>query len=213
MKSLVMLLVVAAFCFLSGGVALCQDPLKFGLRGGVSISSLDIDPDAIELDSRTAFYGGGFLVVDLAGEWTIQAEVLYVPKGSEDTQMATDEDGGALGEFTTTYQINYLEFPILIKYTLGSSPIHVIAGPSIAFKMSSKITASNVPGFGEIDETWDGIASTDIGLIFGFGADLAVGFGEVVFDARYSLGMSNVYDPSGAEMKNRSILVSGGVAF
>lgn len=213
MKPLVVSLVVTAFLVISWGAALGQAPLKLGFRGGVSISSLDFDSESVDLDSRTAFSGGGFLVIDLAGNWAIQTEVLYVPKGGKDKQMATDVDGVELGEFTTTFQINYLEIPVLVRAALGSSPVHVLAGPALAFNKSSKITASNVPGFGDIDEEWDGIAGTDIGLVFGVGVDLPVGFGEIVFDARYTLGLSNVNDTNGAEIKNRAFLISGGVAF
>ena len=99
-----------------------------------------------------ALAGGGFVVIDLPGILAIQAEALYVPKGATDEQIAIDEDQNEQGRFTTTYQINYLEIPFLARVSLGSSPVYVLLGLAPAFKLSSKITAKDVPGEGDIEE-------------------------------------------------------------
>jgi hypothetical protein len=205
-------IVVAVFLFLSVGGASGQESIQYGLRAGLSVATLDSDFELFDPDSRTAFTGGGFVVFDLSGLWAIQAEVLYVPKGATSKQMGTDENGESTGEFTSNYNVNYVEVPILAKISLGESPLHLLLGPALAFKTSAK-TGGDVPGGGKVDEDWEGIAGTDLGLVFGLDAAFPASFGDVILDARYTLGTSNVWDNSDTTMKNKAFLFTVGVGF
>ncbi len=217
MRTRVLSLAIVAVVLVSWGTALGQAPLKFGVKVGLSVSRLKVSNQWDFLDSRTALAGGGFLVIDLPGFWAIQAEALYVPKGATDEISGTDENGLPTGIFTMTYQINYLEIPVLVRASLGSSPVYLIAGPALAFKLSSKITNGDMPEILQDpiagDQDWEGLTDTDFGLVFGVGAALPTGFGEIVFDARYTMGMSNIDDTGGWETKNGAFLLMAGVAF
>jgi hypothetical protein len=57
------------------------------------------------------------------------------------------------------------------------------------------------------------VANTDIGLVFGVDAFVPTSFGQVVVDARYTMGTSNVWKDAPSTMKNRVFLLSIGVAF
>ncbi len=216
MKKFILSFSILILVFASLGTAQTVDPIKYGVKAGVSIFELDIDSDLIDLNSRTGFSGGGFLVLDIPGIWAIQVEALYVQKGATSDGRVTDEIGQDLGDFTTTYQVDYLEFPLLARISLGTSPVHLLAGPAFAFNLTSKFTADDVPTLGgtrDIEEDMEYIASTDFGLILGAGAALPTSFGEVIFDLRYNFGMKNINDSEGVEMKNNGFLISAGVSF
>ncbi len=64
------------------------------------------------------------------------------------------------------------------QVALGATPVHLLVGPAVAFKLSSKIT-----GFDDIlqddNEEWESLKGTDFSLANGAGASLPTGFGEV----------------------------------
>jgi len=217
MKLRLITLSLIALIILPMGTALAQGPAKFGFKLGMSVSSLDIDNDRADWESRTALAGGGFVAFDLSGIWGLQVEALYVPKGAVTEMIGIDENGESVGDFDLTYQVNYLEIPILVKISLGESPLHLLVGPSIALKMSANIKADDVPTLGgdvdKIDEEWEDIKSSDFCLVFGAGVGLATGFGEVVFDARYTMGLSDIHEGDSVEVKNSGFLITAGVSF
>lgn len=200
---------ILAILVLGTATVQAQMPVSFGLRGGMSMSNLSLDPEFVELDSRTSLAGGGFLVLDLPGILDIQVEALYMPKGATADVQITDESGEVTGTGELTYKLDYLEVPLLARVGLGTGPIHLLAGPALGFKVTSKATLDGFP-----DEELDWIKSTDLGLVVGLGAALPSSFGSVVIDARYNLGLNNLNDSDeGADFKNRTFLVSAGVAF
>ncbi len=213
-RSLLFIFLILAMA--SFGSAQAGESIQYGIKAGVSVFDLDIDSDLVELDSRTGFAAGGFMVWDIPGIWAIQIEALYVQKGATSDGRATDENGQELGEFESIYQLDYLEFPVLAKISLGKSPVHLLMGSAFAFNLTSKYTADDVPAFGgtiDIEDEIDYIASTDFSFILGAGAAFSTSIGEIVLDARYSFGMANVNDGDGAEMKNNGFLVTTGVLF
>lgn len=212
MKIRVFSVAVTVFILLAMSSTFAQSSVKFGVKAGLSVSTLDIGNDYIEFDSRPAFCGGGFVVFDLPGLWAIQIEGLYVQKGAQVDLHAVDEEGQDLGEVTFTYGINYVEVPVLARISMGATPVHILAGMAMGFKLSSKITASDYPGEYDGDD-WDGVAETDFSLVLGLGMELPTGFGGVIFDARYTRGMADLDDGIDVELKNRAFLVSAGVAF
>ena len=204
------LLLALLTLLLVSGQAFGQSRLTFGFKAGMSLSELDIDSSLVDLGSRSKLTGGGFVVIDLPGSLDLQVEALYVSKGAKQSLMAVDEMGAELGEFTQHYVVEYLEVPVLVRLGLGGGPLHLLAGPALGYKMSSKLTASNVPGVGEIHEDWEGITDTDLGLVVGAGTS----FGRIIVDARYTLGLTNINDTAGGwDTKNKALSVMAGITF
>lgn len=197
--------------------ALGLEPIQFGVKAGLSVSTLNLDREYPVFDTRLALAGGGFLIVDLPGVLAFQTEVLYVPKGASEKNDARDESGDDLGEVTRTWRVNYLEIPLLARISLGSAPVHVLAGCAFGFRQSSKITLDDYPAvledyshFSSDDQDWEEVADNDFGLVLGIGAGLPTAFGELVVDARYTWGQCDIYL---SDWKNRNFLVMVGVAF
>ena len=94
-------------------------------------------------------------------------------------------------------KINYLRIPIMAKYYIANG-FNLQAGPEVAFKA------------GGDDSIKDSVKSVDFGLGIGAGYELSSG---LMFDARYNLGLANIIDVSGANVKNVSFNIGLGYRF
>ena len=147
----------------------------FGLKAGVNFANIAGD-DTDDLSSRTGFIGGGFVEFPMSPAISIQPEVFYSQKGAKFTELNTD----------VSIKLDYIDIPVLFKYTLAgeSTRPYFLLGPSVGFSINSELSAD-----GESADL-DNVASTDFGLVFGFG----VKFQKFLFEGRYALGMSNIID-------------------
>ncbi len=182
-----------------------------GVKGGIGIASLSLDPDVEGFDSRTTFTGGGFATFSLGETFFLQPEVLYAPKGAK----------GDIEGVDATFALDYIEVPLLIgaAFDLGSSSVkpRVFAGPSVAFEIGCDVSGSEGGtsvslSCSEIDlET----KSVDFGLVFGAGVAIPLGSVQLIIDGRYDLGLSDINDTEGddSSVKNRAWQFMAGVGF
>ena len=92
--------------------------------------------------------------------------------------------------------LSFLRIPIMAKYYVAEG-FNIQAGPELAF----------VAGGGLIK---DSLKSLDYGLGLGAGYELPSG---LMFDARYNLGLANLYDGSGFDVKTTSFQIGLGYRF
>ncbi|HMB70605.1 MAG TPA: outer membrane beta-barrel protein, partial [bacterium] len=123
----------------------------------------------------------------------------------------SEESGGV----TQSFNLSYLEVPVLAKATFGppASPISpsLFAGPSFGINLSSKAKVEGAgSGFdGEVDYK-DVTKSTEVGMVFGG----QVEFGNFGIDVRYNKGLTNVSDDgSGEEIKSSVFSILGSFRF
>jgi len=167
-----------------------------GLQAGMNLANLH--GDGVE-DSKfkLGFCGGGFVAFGLGKVVVIQPELLYSQKGAK-----WEEE--ILGEtWRATYMLNYLEMPVLVKLTM---PVQGKVKPNLFMGPYFGITITNPRGKIEVDgmtmeEDLVGVKDTDFGVVFGGGIDFALSKGKIVFDVRYSLGLTTL-DEEGYDVKN-----------
>ena len=195
---------VFAMVFLLALTASAQEPkvskMSFGIKGGLGVSTLRGDSLASLLEdmahaqslpvksSWTAAGIGAFFSYSVAPSFAIQPELLYVQKGCK-----FDFSGGG----TTTAKSAWLEIPILLKFTpvfQGSRIAPAIfAGPFIGLKMSAEFQQSGFAAEVEVPgdfDAKDSLKSTDFGFTFGGGLGYKLTKGEIFFDVRYDLGLT-----------------------
>ncbi len=194
-------------------------------RGGIAFSTIAFKetgsfmPDREMVEPITGFTSGIGLEVPLAknGFFSLQPELLYVQKGYQ----VVSNNG--VGSFHGRVQFNYLEVPVLGKFTLGNEHFkcYINAGPSLAYGLGGSYhnvssagtfvsAASGRNIFGRRPETYVGddvyyepesYNRFDVGVQFGGGVGISVGPGALLLDARYGLGLSRFFkgdpvDPS-----------------
>jgi hypothetical protein len=169
-------------------------------KGGVVLSNFKSSGNGVE--GRTGYTAGlGFSIPVTADNFfAIQPELLYIQKGAKfNSSLSTTRVGD-------TY-INYLELPVLAKINFGgeSFRLYVNGGPSISYALFGK-TNNNDIEFGDgADVSFNN--RIDLGLQFGGGIGFKAGPGDILLDARYGLGISNLLDQPVAgtddELQNR----------
>jgi hypothetical protein len=194
--------VLLALILLAVPAAAAAQGLTYGVKGGINLATVDAEGDD-DVGYRLGLAAGGFVALPLGSRLTIQPEGLFSQKGSK-----TDLEG-----VSVTLQLDYIEVPILVKYALSGEPsrsFFVYGGPSIAFKVRSRATAT----FGDVTvETAEDehIKDSDFGVVFGGGKN----FGRLSVDGRYNLGLSNINgdDTEDQKIRTRAITVLVGVRF
>lgn len=183
--------------------------VKPGVRAGVNSMILSGD-DTDDLDRRTGFMVGGFALVDFAGPFALQPELMYVQKG------ATQEESIGGTTITGTTKLDYIEIPVLAKVQLpvqgGFSP-HLFAGPTLGFTVTAEAKTEG-GGESETEDLSDEASETDVGLALGGGLDVNLAAGTLMIDVRYGLGLSNIDDTEGDQsVNNQGYMITVGFAF
>jgi opacity protein-like surface antigen len=160
-----------------------SSPARFGIKGGVNFSSLYTQDDAENDKIRTGFTIGLFSKMPLNSVLAVQPELNYSTKGSEVTYNNAFVNG------TASFNVNYLELPILLVVNLGKN-FNVHIGPYAAVLISGKTTnKSNVDLFNFEDNiNVDDFNRLDAGFAAGLGIDL----GPLSLGARYTYGLLRV---------------------
>ena len=181
-----------------------------GLKAGMNIANLHGD-DVIGpyYESKMGFCAGGFITFKVANIVAIQPEVLYTQKG-------TKQEEEFMGEtWKATFNLNYLEIPVLLKVIMpvqGMIKPHLFVGPYFAYNLTAKLKMEYNGSFDEIDFD-EYVKNTDFGAVFGGGIDFGLPAGKIVFDARYSLGLTTIDEEGFEDVKNNVFSFMLGYAF
>lgn len=145
-------------------------------KGGITLSNINFDQDLAGQKSKLGYVAGLGLNFPITADnfFSIQPELLYIQQGTRAT-------GGDL-------DLNYVQLPLLLKINFGMEdfPIYVNAGPSFGYLLNSPLN------FGDINLTDRN--RLDIGLQFGGGLGIKAGPGNVLLDARYGFGLTDLYN-------------------
>lgn len=155
----------------------------FGIKAGVNLANLEIK-DAADGDHRTGFHAGGLAHIHVARNFAIQPELVFSLQGREQTI------GG--NEYRTN--LSYINLPVLLQYMAGNG-FRLQTGPQLGLLVSAETKVNDV----EMDVK-DSYKTPDVSWAFGASYLTNAGIG---FDARYNLGLSNIYDVGSGEIRNR----------
>ncbi len=145
---------------------------------------------------------GGFLNYKLTPKFSVMGQVLFVQKGYRHT------DTNAYGTYKSSLTLNYLEIPILAKYTFGADTFryHAFAGPDFGIKMGGKYSYE-YDGMSGDDTDMSHFKGMDLGLKFGGGLDYPICSGRLGFELGFELGLCNIYADSDGYYSARNFAV------
>jgi hypothetical protein len=173
------------------GMTLNAQRADFGIKGGLNLSSWSNNNDSRGYANRVGYHAGVFSQVHLSPFFAIQPEVVYSSQGTKYTDVANREHN---------LQLNYINIPVMAQVKVGGG-LYAQAGPQIGFLMGVKDKVGDV----ETDFfTTDDFKKTDVALGFGLGFAGASPFG---IDARYNLGLTNLNEGGGNNIKNNTLQI------
>lgn len=192
----------AAREFASGGVK---------LLAGLSMSNLNVSetiPATAKKSAKMGFMGG--LGYESGGMIAFELDLLYSPGGA--VIKATDPAVKEKYAFSGTA----ITLPIMLKvrFMPGTTP-YILAGGEIGYLLSQKIVMTAADGTSTEYDALDHVNRLIYGLVFGGGLELQSGGMNLLFEARYRLGLSNLYkDPEpGTYIKPTALMFLLGVKF
>jgi len=186
-RALMFGLVLAA---LAVGQASAQK-FDLGVEAGANFSNF-IGSDVSNLSnapaSKLGFVGGAFLCLNIGNVFGIRPELLYEQKGA------------AISGTSTSEELDYIEVPVLLKFSLGLPVVNpaLLLGPSFSWNT----VATDVNG-----KTIPDINSSDVGIVGGLELDID----KFLLSGRYELGLQNIR--SNSKVQNGTITLLVGYSF
>lgn len=205
-NTVVLFITVAVTC-----CCVAAGTLEKGVKIGMSISNWRGNDVGIS-DYKVGFAAGGFATYLVHRNVGLQIEALYVTKGS--VQESSVLDSGSVS-------ISYIEIPLLFRVVMPVNPektkkpsYHATdkgfrpgfyAGPAVAICLTDQV---------EVGTATAKLKGTDIGVAFGGGFDVELGRGMLAFDARYTLGITDIIDSElDPDVRNGGVTLMLGYVF
>jgi hypothetical protein len=187
---------------------------QFGVRAGVNLANLAVDPEEEEFKTNTKIgIGiGVFYKVAVSDNFTVQPELNFMQHGTKfDLELL-----GVKAESSLSF--NYLQVPILAKYGFGNmegTNFYVQGGPYLGLGIGKVTSKVCIDGECETDEQEygdgeEGPKNPDFGLQLGAGVNIN---SNISLDVRYILGLQNLNAGDEGTIKHTGINISVGYAF
>ena len=166
------------------------EKISLGVIGGVNFADMYFPNSQDEDDQRiTALPGfgvGAILDIRLSKNIFARIEPMYLQKGGE-----IEEGKDVVNQPEGQIRSSSIEIPLLIQYTFGNKfQPYLIAGPTFAYNLKSEIEF-DMTGLNFKGDLKDVTATFDLGITFGGGLQVPVGFGKIFLEGRYSYGLIN----------------------
>jgi opacity protein-like surface antigen len=177
-----------AAALLCAGAAHAADP-RFDLRVVAGINRAGLAGDALPqttLLTNTSFLAGGAIGMQVRTNLDLSLEPSYVRRGGNAVTLV--EQSGDV-EQTTRIQLDYLEFPLLVR-VMGSARArpYALGGIGLGFLLDA---TGHPPGGGSVDLSNE-LRSTDVYACFGGGAQASFAGHPMFVEARFTQGLTNV---------------------
>lgn len=181
----------------------------FGLQGGVNIGKFEVENlvEGAEVSYKSGLIISGIINYELFNEISLQIEPRYIQKNHE-VEIVSDD-------FISTTYGDYLELPINLIYKLNSSKIapFLLGGISFGYLLNIDATVKSNNSIIKLDSK---NKFSDLDISLGLGAGLKYVMNkrlDVVFDARYSLGITNISPNDYGEINTRGIQLLVGALY
>lgn len=198
MKQFIVITLVVFFAI--AGTAFASP--SFGLKLGMNLANIVEDPAPSPSPAiRPGVDFGAMAEMSLtpSNKTLIRAELSYVMKGAK--LSGNGVYSGVPYSFKSTMKVDELVLAPFVEFRFPSGSVtpFIEAGPELGFNLTHK-ASTDVTVAGQTTSSDDDLSnwgSTNFGLNFGAGVAVPAGTGEVTFDARYNLGLSNMYTGTG----------------
>ena len=179
-----------------------KSQLKFGVKGGLNISSVHLNSDILKADNVTGFQIGPMIetTIPLIGVG-LDAAILYSQKG-----MDVKSETGT----STNVKTDYIDVPVNLKWKFGLPIIkgYLAAGPYIGFRVGGD-KFWEIPGsvVGQVKAK-----NFSAGLNFGAGVEL---ISHLQVGINYGRGLTDNYSAEKYDLnaKNRGWSVTAAILF
>jgi hypothetical protein len=213
--------VVILFCPLTAGAS----DLDIGLEVGLGMTQGDYSADGIADEGSKYGPGifGGFaaaLSPERFDHLSLEAKILFWQRGGE--TAFEDDATGAVRSVTYDFRLSYLALPVSLRYSFSGRGrgLYASVGAEVALLLAANLehqcewAAGNDRTF-ETEDVRDYFTDTDWSVLIAAGYDFPFRQVTCFIALSYTLGLTDVLDPSDAmidvKIRNRSAGLSLGI--
>lgn len=193
-----------------------------GVKAGLSISTFGEPWSTLKGPAA-----GAFLSIDLNKALSVQPEVFWLTQGGAVGGGYYYDELGNYVEIEYRWKLSYVHIPVLCKlYPIPKGTFRPVlfAGPALDILVravqAEYFYVYDVQG-GEMDvhqgedvNIRDSFSGTNWDLVAGAGLEIMLNKARLVVEARYTLGLMNIYRQSPeAPLKTRALVLLAGVGF
>lgn len=191
MKKLFLGLTICAgsLIFAQETVKTSTSPVKFGIKAGLNVSSVNAD----DSKAKAGIYGGFFANIPVATSFSVQPELLYNGMGAKHKDLSD-----------VRLNLDYISIPVMLQYNILPE-LYLEAGPQFSFAISRKIKGDG--GSADVQNFYKGF---DFGVGLGAGYYFAQGFG---LTARFVAGATDIIENNSNNDAVRNSVFQIGVAY
>ncbi|MBQ6064493.1 MAG: PorT family protein [Prevotella sp.] len=164
----------------SGGFSLDEENLYYGVRLGMSISSISGDiPEIKPLGSKVGLTMGGVIGLRCSNTAPVFLEsgVYYTERGVKKSKISVS--------------YNTLEIPIIVKYGIKATDdiaLLPFLGPTFSYALSGKYKWDNADTGTFEEKDWTALNRANMGIKFGCGAE----YSNLYLELAYQFGITNL---------------------
>jgi hypothetical protein len=182
------------------------------LMGGLSMGNLTFSeelPATLKKTAKMGFMGG--LGFESGGRIAIEFDLLYSPGGAV---LKSAENVESKAKITISGTAVTAPILLKIRFMPGTTP-YLLAGGEIGYVLNQKAIMTAEDGTETEEDITENINRLLYGVVFGGGIELQAGGMNVLLEARYRLGLSNlIKEPEpGASIKATALSFLLGIKF
>ena len=160
----------------------------------------------VEHGMKPSYQAGLVMEYKFNPSFAIAPEVVFASQGGKFNALEVNfADLTVTGKKKITFNTNYINIPLMLKYYVAPS-FSVDFGPQVGFNVYSKATIDGDHTF----DLKDGTKTVDFGLGLGGTYNLT---DNAFVQARYTLGLTKVFDGEYNKEKNGNVQIAFGMKF
>ena len=214
MKKLTFIIVISFLLYTS--VSIGQDnPLHYGVKLGLVNSTMAKNFQNLGY-SRIGITGGAFASYDLKKSLSVEADVLYTQQGITNTLPLTTKNYPT----STNICFHTIEVPLLLSFNShdidGITP-RIFLGHSFGYILSAiasnreQFDVAPVKYFYTKEDVSSKFNNLDFGIVMGIGISFKVGSHNLILDARYKFGYTNINTSAFDKYSNNALTITAGL--
>ena len=182
--------------------AMAEDAAKYGGKFALNFANQAGDDNEPFDELMFAFGLGGTVEVPLGPDLVLETGLLWMRKGGQGSLIGVD----------LTMVLDYIEVPVLAKYSLAEGKASVSGGLTLAFLLKAEATVDFM-GVSDSDDVTDEIRDLDICIAVGGGGSFPAGEGTLNVGVQYSRGLITIDKDGDFDSFNQTISVTVGYTF
>ena len=193
------------FVLIAAAIVCMSASAQFQIGGKVGFDMTNFWGSDVEHGMKPSYQAGLVMEYKFNPHFAIAPEVVFASQGGKFKVLDLNLFGLDVSK-TVTYNTNYINVPLMLKF-YATPNFSIDLGPQVGFNVYSKVTAKGV------DDAIDFKDATNA-VDFGIGMGGTYNLTENAFvQARYTMGMTKVFDGDYNNEKNGNIQIAFGMKF